>query len=44
MGVVSAMVNTPNQPAAEIVREMMDEAVRMLGSASDFLRPASSKL
>ncbi|KAK7900827.1 hypothetical protein LTR67_003111 [Exophiala xenobiotica] len=44
MGVVSAMVSTPNQPAAEIVREMMDEAVRMLGSASKFLRPASSKL
>ncbi|KAK5261241.1 hypothetical protein LTR40_002610 [Exophiala xenobiotica] len=44
MGVVSAMVNTPNQSAAGIVREMMDEAVRMLGSASKFLRPASSKL
>jgi len=41
MGVVSAMVNTPNQSAAKIVKEMMDEAVRALGAASDFLRPAS---
>lgn len=41
MGVVSALVNTPNQTAAEIVKEMMDQAVRVLGGASSLLKPSS---
>ncbi|KIX02422.1 uncharacterized protein Z518_08363 [Rhinocladiella mackenziei CBS 650.93] len=41
MGVVSALVNTPNQSAGEIVKEMVDEAVRVLESAGGYLRPAA---
>jgi NAD(P)H-dependent flavin oxidoreductase YrpB (nitropropane dioxygenase family) len=43
MGQVSGLVNTPNQTAEEIVREMMDGAVKVLESAQGFLR-VSSKL
>jgi hypothetical protein len=43
MGQVSGLVNTPNQSAAEIVNEMMEGAVRVLGSAQDFLQ-VSAKL
>lgn len=41
MGVVSALVNKPNQTAAEIVKEMADEAVRLLGGAGNYLKPAA---
>jgi NAD(P)H-dependent flavin oxidoreductase YrpB (nitropropane dioxygenase family) len=43
MGQVSGLVNTPNQTAEEIVREMMDGAVKVLESAQGFLR-VNSKL
>lgn len=41
MGQVSGLVNTPNQSAAEIVEEMMQGAVQVLGSAQGYLRPSS---
>ncbi|OCT51383.1 hypothetical protein CLCR_08709 [Cladophialophora carrionii] len=41
MGQVSGLVNTPNQTAEEIVREMMDGAVKVLQSAQGFLRVGS---
>ncbi|KIW48774.1 uncharacterized protein PV06_01339 [Exophiala oligosperma] len=41
MGVVSALVNTPNQTAAEIVKEMMDQAVKVLNGASNLVKPSS---
>jgi len=40
MGQVSGLVNTPNQSAAEIVKEMMDGAVKVLGSRGGLLKPA----
>ncbi len=45
MGIVSGLVNKPNQTAAEIVDEMMHDAVRVLRGASQFLQPnPASKL
>ncbi|KAK5055991.1 hypothetical protein LTR84_012541 [Exophiala bonariae] len=41
MGQVSGLVNTPNQSAAEIVKEMMDGAIKVLDSASGLLRPSA---
>lgn len=38
MGQVSGLVNTPNQTAAEIVAEMMEGAVKVLGDSQMFLR------
>jgi hypothetical protein len=38
MGQVSGLVNTPNQSAAEIVQDMMEGAVKVLGSAQGFLK------
>jgi NAD(P)H-dependent flavin oxidoreductase YrpB (nitropropane dioxygenase family) len=38
MGQVSGLVNTPGQSAKEIVDEMMEGAVRVLGSAKGLLR------
>lgn len=39
MGIVSGLVNKPNQSAAEIIEEMMTDAVRVLASAGQFLQP-----
>jgi hypothetical protein len=45
MGVVSALVNTPDQTAEEIIREMMDTAVQVLASARGLLgRTGEAKL
>ena len=41
MGQVSGLVNTPNQSAAEIVQEMMEGAVKVLGSTSGYLKPSA---
>jgi NAD(P)H-dependent flavin oxidoreductase YrpB (nitropropane dioxygenase family) len=41
MGQVSGLVNTPNQSAEEIVNEMMEGAVRVLGTAQGFLKVGS---
>ncbi|KAJ9609506.1 hypothetical protein H2200_005833 [Cladophialophora chaetospira] len=41
MGQVSGLVNTPGQTAGEIVKEMMDGAVKVLGSAQGYLRVGS---
>ncbi|KAK4937654.1 hypothetical protein LTR10_021800 [Elasticomyces elasticus] len=41
MGVVSGLVNTPNQTAAEIVKEMVDDAARLLGGAGNYLKPVA---
>ena len=41
MGQVSGLVNTPGQSADEIVKEMMDGAVKVLGSAQGYLRVGS---
>ena len=43
MGIVSGLVNSSNQSAAEIVREMMAEAIDRLGRASSVLTPTLSK-
>ena len=43
MGQVSGLVNTPGQSAEEIIKEIMDGAVKVLGSAQGYLR-VSSKL
>jgi len=40
MGIVAGRVNTPNQSAAEIVAEMMAEAIEVLRGASKFVGPA----
>ncbi|KAJ4516453.1 hypothetical protein HRR83_001787 [Exophiala dermatitidis] len=37
MGIVSGLVNKPNQSAREIVDEMMTDAVRVLASAGNYL-------
>jgi hypothetical protein len=41
IGVVGGSVNKPNQSAAEIVEEMVQETVVALNSANLFLNPAS---
>ena len=41
MGVVSGLVNTPNQSAAEIIKEMVDDAARVLGGAASYLKPVA---
>jgi NAD(P)H-dependent flavin oxidoreductase YrpB (nitropropane dioxygenase family) len=38
MGQVSGLVNTPGQSAEEIVKEMMDGAVQVLGSVQGYLK------
>ena len=41
MGVVAGLVNTPNQSAADIVKEMVDDATRLLGGAGNYLKPVA---
>jgi hypothetical protein len=41
MGIVAGLVNKRDQPAGDIVREIVQEAYEALNSASGFLRPAS---
>jgi hypothetical protein len=41
IGVVGGSVNKPNQSAAHIVEEMVQETVVALNSANLFLNPAS---
>lgn len=43
MGIVAGLVNTPDQPAADIVREIVEEAYAALSQSSSYLR-ATSKL
>ncbi len=42
MGIVAGLVNKPEQPAADIVQEIVEEAYEALKSAEGYLR--SSKL
>lgn len=37
MGMVSGLVNQPDQPAAEIVAEIVEKATQLLGSAAQHL-------
>jgi hypothetical protein len=43
MGIVAGLVNKENQPAAEIVREMVNEAVQALKSGHGYIS-TSAKL
>jgi len=43
MSISSGLINRPNQCAAEIVDEMMDEAVRCLAGSAGMLRPIASQ-
>lgn len=41
MGIVVGLVNKPDQPAADIVREIVEEAYAVLSQANGYLRPTS---
>jgi len=41
MGIVAGLVNKRDQPAAEIVEEMVEEAYRVLSASQGYLRPPS---
>lgn len=44
MGIVSGLVTKLNQPAGDIVREMGEEAYRLLKGAGGFVDAGASKL
>ncbi|KAI1082948.1 2-nitropropane dioxygenase [Whalleya microplaca] len=44
MGVVAGLINKANQPAQEIVNEIVSEAVEILGSASKFVSSSKANL
>jgi hypothetical protein len=42
MSIASGLINRPNQCAAEIVDEMINEAVKCLASSADMLKLAAA--